>query len=91
MWETQRRIVTGCPRLPAHRRREAARVQTEQQKIAPTCEKPVSGQVHLLRRGEMNEAFRPQRIGPMLPIFPGKCPLTGSAEVNKGVSVTGHG
>lgn len=91
MWETQRRIVAGRPRLPAHRRREAARVQTEQQKIAPTCEKAVRGQVHLLRRGEMNEPLRPQRIGPMRTIFPGKCPLTGSTEVNKGVSVTGHG
>jgi hypothetical protein len=47
--------------------------------------------VHLRWRGEMNESLRPQRIGPMRTILPGNCPLTGSAEVNKGVSVTGHG
>lgn len=91
MWETQRRIVSGRPPLPAHRRREAVRGQAEQQKIAPTCEKTVRGQVHLWWRGEMNESLRPQRIGPMRTLFPGNCPLTGSAEVNKGVSVTGHG
>ncbi len=91
MWETQRRIVAGRPWLPAHRCPEPVRIQTQQQKVAPTCEKTVRGQMHLLWRGEMNEALRPQRIGPMRTILPGKCPLTGSAEVNKGVSVTGHG
>ncbi len=91
MWETQRGIVAGRPRFPAHRRPEPLRVQPEEKKIAPTCEKPVRGQVHLLWRGEMNEPLRPQRIRPMRTAFPGKCPLTGSTEVNKGVSVTGHG
>jgi hypothetical protein len=90
MREHHRIGVGGDPRFPADRRGQACRIDAQQHKIGSPGIEPVGRQMHLLRRRQVDEPVRAQRIGPMLTDILRPPPLIGTANVDQSARQTRH-
>ena len=73
----------GTPGSQRTRRGQPCGIDAQQHQVGAAGVQPVRRQMHLLRRREVDEPVRAERVGPELAALLGRPPVVGAAEVDQ--------
>ena len=83
MWEDHRVGIGRYAGFPADRGRQPGGIHTQQDQIRAAGVQPVGRQMHLLRRGKVDETGGVEGVGSMLTAGGGQLPVLSAAQVDQ--------